>query len=126
MRDKDTEVQGKGSLRKPETKLNSIRNLEGGLAVLQVLFKEVLQQMPPEKADELAEGYHGGKNIMLVIGVSSYGKHCKTAFGWKLSDDQGWRGLPEAIGPVTCDDAADAHKYRLLQAAALIRRFNKE
>jgi hypothetical protein len=38
-------------------KLNSLRKLVGGLGGLRILFKEVLQQTPPELADEW--GYLG-------------------------------------------------------------------
>jgi len=41
----------------PSLKLNNLRKLAGGLGTLRVLFKEILQQISPEQAEKLAEGY---------------------------------------------------------------------
>ncbi len=78
----------------------SEKKLEGALRVLQILFKEALQETPPELANRLVEGYEQGKSIVLIMGVSSYGKNCKTAFRMVLTDDQNWRGLPDTIGGI--------------------------
>lgn len=73
-------------------KLNDLNKLTGGLGTLRLLFQEILQQIPPEKAEELAEGYRRGENIVIVIGESSYGQDKKTAFGYTLTKSQNWRG----------------------------------
>jgi hypothetical protein len=70
------------------------------LGVLQMLFNEVLEFMPPETADELVAGYKSGRNIMLILGESSFGNDKKTAFGSTLIDDQSWRNLPPSMGGI--------------------------
>ncbi len=74
-------------------KLNNLNKLAGGLGTLRLLFKEILQQIPPEQANELAEGYRRGENIVLIVGESAYGEDKKTAFAWTLTKSQDWRGL---------------------------------
>ena len=71
-----------------------------GKATLKVLFKEVLELIPEDEAQKLADGYRRGENIALVIGESSYGRNKKTAFAYSLTKDQGWRNLPEAVGEI--------------------------
>jgi hypothetical protein len=62
-----------------------------GHGVLRILFKEVLQEMPPELADQMVAGYQAGRNINLILGDSRHGKFCKTAFSIGLTDSQEWR-----------------------------------
>lgn len=72
------------------------KRISSGQSILKLLFKEVLELMPPEEAGRLAVGYNQGQNIFLVLGQSSHGRVAKTAFGYALTDSQDWRGLPDA------------------------------
>jgi hypothetical protein len=81
-------------------KSRNLQKLTGSLGALQVLFKEILQEVPEEQAKRLIDGYHQGKTIELCIGQSGFGEDRKCAFGWRLSDGQKWRGLPEAVGGI--------------------------
>lgn len=71
-------------------RINDLGNLTGGLAILGILFEMILQQMPPQEAEELTDGYRAGRNISLVFGPSLDG--WKIAFACELTDDQDWRG----------------------------------
>jgi hypothetical protein len=62
------------------SKLNKLNKLTGGLRVLQILFKEVLQQIPQEEADRLTDAYKRGEPIVFVIAESVHGRDRKTAF----------------------------------------------
>jgi hypothetical protein len=81
-------------------KSRNLRKLEGDLAIFRILFKEVLQEIPEEQATRLIQGYKQGKTIELFLGQSAFGAGRKTAFGCRVSDDQKWRGLPEAVGGI--------------------------
>lgn len=70
---------------KRKTKLNSLRDAR--LGGLRVLFREVLQQIPPEDADKLRTGYLDKKQIVFVLRESKSGAHCKTAFSYCLAED---------------------------------------
>jgi hypothetical protein len=63
----------------------------GGLVVLELLFSEVLRNMPQRMADELAEGYRQGKSIKLLLAQSAHGNDRQTAFGAALTEDKSWR-----------------------------------
>jgi hypothetical protein len=77
---------------------NSMRISSREKAALKLLFKEVLQQVSEEDAAKLMAGYRtGSKNIVLVIGESSYGADRQTAFSFTLTDAQSWRRLPEPV-----------------------------
>lgn len=69
---------------KKGTKLNSLKDHR--LGRLRILFKEVLQQIPPDKADELCEQWLAGRDIVFVLRQSSGGRHCKTAFTFASGD----------------------------------------
>jgi len=68
----------------PKTKMNK-RN-DPRLGGLRILFKEVLEQIPPEKADDLRKGYLAGRKIVFILNQSSHGEGCKTAFSFCLAD----------------------------------------
>jgi hypothetical protein len=70
---------------KKKLKLNSLR--DSRLGALRVLFKEVLQQIPPEEAVKLRKGYMDGKQIFLILRQSKGGPGCKTAFSYTLAED---------------------------------------
>jgi hypothetical protein len=76
-------------------KLNNLKQLQGGLCILRLLFKEVLQQTSPEIAEKLTSAYKAGKPLMLVMGHDSHDTFAmenKTAFRWVVkSDDHAWR-----------------------------------
>jgi hypothetical protein len=59
----------------------------GGLARLEILFKEVLQQIPAEQAEEICEAYMKGRVVMVNLAVSRHGSHCKTAFQTSTYED---------------------------------------
>jgi hypothetical protein len=83
----------------PKPKLNpTSKHLPGALGVLQILLKEVLQQTPPDMAEQLAAGIKSGRNLRLTIGESAGGRYQKCAFRWEFHDDQEWRELPETKG----------------------------
>ena len=42
-------------------KSRNLQKLTGSLGALQVLFKEILQEVPEEQAKRLIDGYHQGK-----------------------------------------------------------------
>ena len=74
-------------------KLNNLNKLTGGLGTLRLLFREILQNIPPQQAERLAQGYRRGENIILVIGESTGGSDKQTAFATALTKEQTWRGL---------------------------------
>jgi hypothetical protein len=83
----------------PENKLNK---LPGGLRALRMLFKEVIQQCPPEDATKLWHGYLEGGTIILSMGQNScdpFGN--KTAFRFVLANQpRKWFQLkPEEVEP---------------------------
>ena len=65
-----------------------------------LFLREVLEQMPLDEQARLADAVREGKNIVLFIGQSAYGATRKVAFGWAITEDQSWRGLPETVGGV--------------------------
>jgi hypothetical protein len=78
---------------KKKTKLNSLR--DSRLGGLRVLFKEVLQQIPPDDVEKLRKGYMEGKQIFLLLRQSKGGSGCKTAFSYALGENV------QIITPVT-------------------------
>jgi hypothetical protein len=52
------------------------------LAPLALLFREVLEQIPTNKAEELSAVYRAGKPVVLALFPSRYGMGCKTAISW--------------------------------------------
>jgi len=49
--------------------MNNLNKLPPEVRALQMLFKEVLQRIPPETAQKLMDGYRDGKNIVVILGV---------------------------------------------------------
>lgn len=62
-----------------------------------LFLREVLEQMPLAEQSRLADAVREGNNIVLVIGQSAHGRTRKVAFGWTITEDQSWRGLPATI-----------------------------
>jgi len=58
-----------------------------GLGILALLFREILEQIPPEQADKLGEAHRDGKIITMNIADSSRGAGSKRAFQWTISED---------------------------------------
>jgi hypothetical protein len=58
-----------------------------GQGVFKILFKEVLEEMPPDLADKMIEGYQGGRIINLILGQGR-GINYKTAYSIGLTDSQ--------------------------------------
>jgi len=58
-----------------------------GLGILGLLFREILEQIPPEQADKLGEAHRDGKIITMNIADSSRGAGSKGAFRWTISKD---------------------------------------
>ena len=55
-----------------------------GHGMFQILFKEVLEQMPPAEADRLIAGYQHGQHIVMVLNESHLGTTFKTSFSADL------------------------------------------
>lgn len=61
-----------------------------GLGILGLLFKEILQQVPPEQADKLGQAHRDGKPITMTIAESSArGAGGESAFRWTIGEDVG-------------------------------------
>jgi plastocyanin domain-containing protein len=58
-----------------------------GLGILGLLFREILQQIPPEQADKLDQAHPDGKIITMNIADRSRGAGSKRAFQWTISED---------------------------------------
>ena len=72
--------------------------LVGNKRSLQVLFKEVLANITEEQATLLMDGHRSGcRNIVVIMGESSFGHTKQTAHCTFLTEDQSWRGLPEPV-----------------------------
>jgi hypothetical protein len=64
-------------------KLNPVsKHLPGDLGRLQMLLKEVLQQMPEEAAEQLVAAVEHGGEAQLTIRENSRGRGYKCAFDW--------------------------------------------
>lgn len=53
-------------------------------ATLEVLFREVLEEMPEAQAVGLSEAYREGKSIGVTLRENSRGVAYKTAFRWEI------------------------------------------
>ena len=58
-----------------------------GLGILGLLFKEILEQIPPEQADKLGQAHRDGKIITMNIAESSRGAGSQRAFQWTIIED---------------------------------------
>lgn len=61
-----------------KAQLNKLRDPR--LTGLRTLFREVLQQIPPEAAEKLRREYLEGRDVVFVIRQSSHGPDGKCAF----------------------------------------------
>jgi hypothetical protein len=59
-------------------------------AALEVLFKEVLELIPEEDAQQMIYGYNHGRTLAVTLGQSRYGPDKMTAFQMRLTDEQSW------------------------------------
>ena len=57
------------------------------LGALGLLFAQVLQEIPIEQADELAEAFRNGKVITVAIVENPLGSHRKCAFQWEIAEN---------------------------------------
>jgi hypothetical protein len=64
--------------------------------LLELLFKEVLENVRPEEADALTKAYADGKSIILYMGCFEYGQDKKTAFRFGITGDN-WRTKPTKL-----------------------------
>jgi hypothetical protein len=65
-------------------KLNPVsKRLPGNLGRLQMLLKEVLQQISEESADQLVTAIEHGGEAQLTIRENSRGRGYKCAFDWR-------------------------------------------
>jgi hypothetical protein len=56
--------------------------------ILEMVFREALEETPEVLARRLADAYREGKAIHVTMMESSYGKHRKTAFRWEIGLDE--------------------------------------
>lgn len=70
-------------------KLNKLgKSMDPRLGCLRILFKEILQQIPLEKAEELRKAYLAGEKLLFLINQSSQGQDSITMFSFAHGDLQ--------------------------------------
>jgi hypothetical protein len=56
--------------------------------ILEIFFREVLEETPEVLARRMADAYREGKAIQVTMMESNYGKYRKTAFRWGITLDE--------------------------------------
>jgi hypothetical protein len=67
-------------MKKEKIKLNRVSKLTGDLSRVQMLFKEVLQQLPEETAKKMIDAIRSGGEVQLTLRENSRGRGYKVAF----------------------------------------------
>ena len=72
------------------------KRISGNKQILQLIFREVVEQIDEEHLEKLIDGYLSGKeNVVFVIGENSRGRYHKTAFSCFTVPHSAWKVYSE-------------------------------